>query len=74
MQMILLYFAVWKIYYTGRFIQNQQKYTKLLQLFTSEWRNKNTERNGEKNTSKCSLHYINKQKNKKKTHTQIYTK
>ena len=35
-------------YYTGRFIKNQQKYTKLLQLFTSAWRNKNTERNGEK--------------------------
>ena len=35
-------------YYTGRFIKNQQKYTKLLQLFTSAWRNKNTERKGEK--------------------------
>ena len=36
------------VIYTGRFIKNQQKHTKLLQLFTSAWRNKSTERKGEK--------------------------
>ena len=36
------------VIYTGRFIKNQQKYTKLLQLFTSVWRNKSKERKGEK--------------------------
>ena len=62
---------------------------KLIQLFTSAWRNKDTEKKGEKekNTSSCSLHSIHQTKNKtknkikkkkknkkKKTHTQIYTK
>ena len=42
-------------YYTRTFIKTQQKYTKLLQLFTSAWRNNNTERKGEKNTSKMSI-------------------
>ena len=64
-----------KVNYTGRFIKNQQKYAKLIQLFTSALRNKNTERKG-KNTSRCSLHYITpneKQTNKKKySHTQTY--
>ena len=64
-------------YYTGRFVKNQQKYTKLKQLFISAWRNKTTERKGE-NTSICSLHYMtpNKKqtykKKKKKSHTNIY--
>ena len=45
---------------------------KLIQLFTSAWRNKDTEKKGKKkNTSSCSLHSIhqtkNKTKNKKKT-------
>ena len=45
-------FTVWLYvstdYYTGRFIKNQQKYPKLIQLFTSRptLRNKNTERKG----------------------------
>ena len=56
---------------------------KLIQLFTSAWRNKDTEKKGKKkNTSSCSLHSIHQTKNKtknkikkqKKTHTQIYTK
>ena len=58
---------------------------KLIQLFTSAWRNKDAERKGKKkNTSSCSLHNIHQTKNKtkknktkknpKKTHTQIYTK
>ena len=29
--------------YTGRFFKNQQIYAKLIQLFTSAWRNKNIE-------------------------------
>ena len=38
---------------------------KLLQLFTSAWRNKNTERKGKmNNTSSCSLHNIHETKNK----------
>ena len=55
---------------------------KLIQLFTSAWRNKDTEKKGKKkNTSSCSLHSIhqtkNKTKNKKKkqkknSHTNIY--
>ena len=54
-------------------IKNQQKYTKLLQLFTSAWRNKNTERKGDKTTSRCSLHYITpNEKQKKTSHTNIY--
>ena len=59
-------------YYTGRFIKNQQTYTKLLQLFKSAWRNKNTEVK-EKNTSRCSLHNITQTKNKQKnlTHKDI---
>ena len=32
----------------GGFIKNQQKYSKLIQLFTRTWRNKNTERKREK--------------------------
>ena len=55
---------------------------KLIQLFTSAWRNKDTEKKGKrKNSSSCSLHSIHQTKNKtknkkniKKTHTQIYTK
>ena len=33
-------------YYTRGFIKNQQTSAKLIQLFTSAWRNKNTERKG----------------------------
>ena len=33
-------------YYTRRFIKYQQTSAKLIQLFTSAWRNKNTERKG----------------------------
>ena len=29
-------------------MKNQQKYAKLIQLFTSAWRNKDTERKGKK--------------------------
>ena len=53
---------------------------KLIQLFTSAWRNKTQiEKEKKKNTSSCSLHNIHQTKNKtkknnKKTHTQIYTK
>ena len=44
---------------------------KLIQLFTSAWRNKSTERKGKKrkkrkNTSSCSLHNIHQTKNKTK--------
>ena len=34
--------------HTGRFIKNQQKYSKLIQLFTRAWRNKNSERKRKK--------------------------
>ena len=33
-------------YFTGRFFKDQQKYANLIQLFTSAWRNKNTEGKG----------------------------
>ena len=40
---------------------------KLIQLFTSAWRNKDTEKKGKKkNTSSCSLHSIHQTKNKTK--------
>ena len=40
---------------------------KLIQLFTSAWRNNDTERKGKKkNTSSCSLHNIHQTKNKTK--------
>ena len=43
---------------------------KLIQLFTSAWRNKDTERKGrKKNTSSCSLHNIHQTKNKTKKKT-----
>ena len=58
-------------YYTGRFIKNQQKYAKLIQLFTRAYRNKNTERKI-KNKSRCSLHYITQ--TKKNTHSYIQNK
>ena len=41
-------------------------------ILTSAWRNKNTERKGEKNTSRCSLHYITKNKQTKKNLTHKY--
>ena len=40
---------------------------KLIQLFTSAWRNKDTEKKGKKkNTSSCRLHSIHQTKNKTK--------
>ena len=40
---------------------------KLIQLFTSAWRNKDTEKKGKKkNSSSCSLHSIHQTKNKTK--------
>ena len=49
---------------------------KLIQLFTSAWRNKSTERKGKKekkrkNTSSCSLHNIHQTKNKTKEEKKI---
>ena len=43
---------------------------KLIQLFTSAWRNKNTERKGKKEKYvSCSLHNIHQTKNKTKKKT-----
>ena len=39
-------YTMYDINYTGRFIKNQQKYAELIPLFTSAWKNKNTERKG----------------------------
>ena len=48
---------------------------KLIQLFTSAWRNKDTERKGKKkNTSSCSLHNIHQTKNKTKKNNKKKTK
>ena len=43
--------------------KNQQKYSKLILLFTSAWRNSIQKESGG-NASRCSLHYITQTKNK----------